>query len=200
MRTYLYYREKSDNIIDQSLISDYERRLRQSRSKKKNQTTKQGHHKVLHDNWDNNSTSASRRVLTSESHSTQCSVLKGKNINNGPTTIKSKKKQRTKSPNILAFEEILRPSVGSRITVVNDVDTEGVPEGYQFSQKYIYGPNVREPDTNFLVGCNCAPGTCHENHSCSCLAYNDGKSYYTSTGKLAVGYDKIIYECNVNCN
>ncbi|CAG8466661.1 9551_t:CDS:2 [Dentiscutata heterogama] len=124
---------------------------------------------------------------------------------NPPKKMCLTKFSRPKNQNELEFEAFLRAHArdGPPISVINDVDDQGVPPDFQYVDGYIYGENVPRPETlkETLFGCECEDGIC-KGFKCKCLKeMNKGMLYYKrDTGQVNVKPGNVIIECNSRCS
>ncbi|RKP07107.1 hypothetical protein THASP1DRAFT_9699, partial [Thamnocephalis sphaerospora] len=91
---------------------------------------------------------------------------------------------------------------GPRITVVNNVDDEGLPVPFRYINESIRGKGAPPLfDPNYLIGCECR-GKCSaaSGSTCGCLRNSDGKFAYHRQGRLRIDQGSAIYECNANCS
>ncbi|KAH8177769.1 pre-SET motif domain-containing protein [Sarocladium implicatum] len=56
------------------------------------------------------------------------------------------------------------------ITIVNDVDSEVIPEGFRFINTMVYGDGVKPAEDNFRSGCDCQDGLQCQYGGCQCLS------------------------------
>ena len=87
-----------------------------------------------------------------------------------------------------------------RITIQNNVDDEGPPKNFEWSEVIHYGK--LEPDTNFAMGCNCKGGACGP--SCGCIgltneANQEERANYRAGRLVRKDARGGIFECNHNC-
>ncbi|RHZ90137.1 hypothetical protein Glove_7g49 [Diversispora epigaea] len=117
----------------------------------------------------------------------------------------TKPSARSKTVNELAFETFLATYShdGPPISVINDVDDQGVPPDFKYVDHYIYGEGVpcQEEQVETLVGCDCLDGIC-KGSKCKCLKeLNGGKlNYSRETSQVKVAPRHIILECNSKCS
>ncbi len=78
------------------------------------------------------------------------------------------------------------------------MDNAGPPEGFYWTEKWVYGLRVMPPDSEFLVGCHCVDGC--ERGKCSCPSSHDCDHAYTRDNRLRDASSTMpIIECNFKC-
>ena len=99
----------------------------------------------------------------------------------------------------------------SKITVWNDVDSEGPPTDFEYVNQCEYAEGIERPCVDFLVGCFCAEGGgCTIGHSGgngeSCCCYQDDSHFeghglmaYDVDGRILLPPKSVIQECNSKC-
>ncbi|KAG5460068.1 MAG: hypothetical protein BJ554DRAFT_7929, partial [Olpidium bornovanus] len=110
------------------------------------------------------------------------------------------------SDGVRRFRELVSVTKYKPISVFNGLDFDGPPDGFCFTDEYIFCPGVREPDDAFLTGCACA-ATAEDNRAvaccvpgggCRCLEDAEGLVNYTAEGLINVERTSIV-ECNKRC-
>lgn len=103
-------------------------------------------------------------------------------------------------------------NVAYPITIINEVDDDGLPETFQFVDRVVPSASVPLIEPEFIASCDCDPrlpdSPC-ATHTCSCLSDIDHgrlpglkKNAYHRDGKLRGVYLNgryPIYECGLNC-
>ncbi|RKP23844.1 hypothetical protein SYNPS1DRAFT_18007, partial [Syncephalis pseudoplumigaleata] len=99
------------------------------------------------------------------------------------------------------IEELLVCDIGPRLTVVNNVDDEGLPMKFQYiNDLWMSDKDTEQLGFGVMIGCKCK-GRCStaEDSTCGCLRSSDGKFGYNSAGRLRIDQGSAIYECSRKC-
>ncbi|KAI9596410.1 hypothetical protein BDF19DRAFT_412974 [Syncephalis fuscata] len=103
--------------------------------------------------------------------------------------------------NLRKIEELLASDLGPRLTVVNNVDDEGLLVTFQYINDLRTNDYLIElSGSDFMIGCSCY-GKCSssEKSTCDCLRSSDNMFAYLNNGKLRIDQGSAIYECSVKC-
>ncbi|KAI8057329.1 hypothetical protein BDF22DRAFT_670863 [Syncephalis plumigaleata] len=98
--------------------------------------------------------------------------------------------------NMQEIEVLLASDLGPRLTVVNNVDDEGLPVKFQYiNDIWMNDKDMEQFGFGVMIGrCSTA-----EDSKCGCLRSSDGKFGYNSNGRLRIDQGSAIYECSSKC-
>ncbi|KAJ3040740.1 hypothetical protein HDV00_010497 [Rhizophlyctis rosea] len=123
------------------------------------------------------------------------------NISHMGDVLEQWRKDKKREKSLKKWKELIQNAEES-IVVENDVDEEGPPADFQWTEHLVY--RTKAPNIERVISCECSDGICGPD--CSCVkATNDANgtvenSNYDETGRLVrKGFRGGIYECNYNC-